>query len=399
MAAKKRRPAGTGSVFKDARGFWTGQVLVGYDPGTGKPKYVKKRSKVQAEVVAWMNEQTIKSGAGLDLAPERVTVEEFLNRWLETVKRSNRYSTHKGYHQICRDHVIPRIGKILMTRLTKAQVQAIINGLHDAGKARNTIRNVKATLVAATSDCERTYPNAYHAIRDAKLPRVERREIPVMRALTPEQAQQLLVVVENERLKALYWVALLLGLREGEILGLRIDDLDLDARTLYVRGAAQYQKGKGIVTVPTKTDASEAPLPLPDVLIDVLREHLAMLDEDRLYSKWKERGLLFPSTVGGHISARNLVRHFKKMLKRADLPDIRFHDLRHSCATLLITLGVHPRIVMEILRHSQISTTMNIYAHAIPDVNRAALDRLGDLVKPQTLELPKRAKKDTEETR
>ena len=118
---------------------------------------------------------------------------------------------------------------------------------------------------------------------------------------------------------------------------------------------------------------------------EVLREHLAMLEEERQYSKWKECGLLFPSTVGTAMSNRNVIRHFKLMLKRAGLPEIRFHDLRHSCATLLITLGVHPRIVMEILRHSQISTTLNIYAHALPQVNCEALNNLVDLVKPQTL--------------
>ena len=94
------------------------------------------------------------------------------------------------------------------------------------------------------------------------------------------------------------------------------------------------------------------------------------------------------------ISGRNLVRNFKLMLERAGLPDVRFHDLRHSCASLLIAQGVHPRVVMEILRHSQISTTMNIYSHVIPEVNRNAMNSLGDLVKPQTLSIPRKVKKD-----
>jgi integrase len=184
--------------------------------------------------------------------------------------------------------------------------------------------------------------------------------------------------------------------QSGEVLGLHVEDVDLDAREMHIRGAMQYQKGRGNIVVPTKTSASEAPLPIPDVLVPVLREHLAMLEEERTYSKWKEQGLLFPTAKGTPISARNLVRHFKLMLGRAGLPDVRFHDLRHSCATLLITQGVHPRIVMEILRHTQISTTMNIYAHAIPEVNRGALNSLGDLLKPQTMSIPRRVKKDDE---
>lgn len=393
MGKKKRRSPGTGSVFRDSRGFWTAQVLVGYYPETGKPRYIKKRSKIQADVVAWLNEQTIKSGAGIDLAPERITVEAFLTRWLDTVERSNRYKTWAGYQQICRDHVIPRIGKILASKVTQVQIQAIIDALHDAGKARNTVRNVKTALMTATADVEHTYPSFYRAVRSAKLPKVERKD-KVIRALTPEQAQQLLAAVEHERLQALYWVALLLGLRQGELLGLRIDDVDLEARTLYIRQAAQPQKGRGVVLVPTKTEASESPLPLPDVLIPILREHLARLDEERTYSKWKEGGLLFPSTRGTPISNRNLIRHFKAMLKRADLPDIRFHDLRHSCATLLIALGVHPRVVMEILRHSNINTTMNIYGHVLPQINRDAVNSLADLLFPS-----RKDEKDADDTR
>jgi integrase len=107
------------------------------------------------------------------------------------------------------------------------------------------------------------------------------------------------------------------------------------------------------------------------VLIPVLREHLAMLEQERKQRKWNGEAysntpLLFPSSVGTGIGDRNLIRHYKLMLERGGLPNIRFHDLRHSCATLLITLGVHPRIIMEILRHAQISTTMNLYGHAIP---------------------------------
>jgi len=150
-----------------------------------------------------------------------------------------------------------------------------------------------------------------------------------------------LATIEPERLKALYWVALLLGLREGELLGLQLDDLDLDNRTLGVSGAAQYQKGRGIVIVPAKTAASETRLPIPDLLVPVLRDHLAMLDEERTYDKWREQGLLFPSTKGTPISNRNLIRHFKAMLQRAELPDIRFHDLRHLCAWSWKPFAIH----------------------------------------------------------
>lgn len=388
-AQKKRRSSGTGSIFKDKYGYFNAQVDAGYTPA-GKKKYARKRSKSESVVVAWLNEQTVKEASGYTIAPERMTIEQFLTQWLADDARSSRYSTHKGYAQICKDHVYPRIGRVLMTKATKVHFQSIIDVLHDAKKARNTIRNVRMCLITATKDCEKEYPRAYAAVRATKLPAIERMHKQQVQALTPEQARVFLAAVEQHRLKALYWVALLMGLRRGELLGLRLVDIDLESRTLRVTGAAQQQKGKGMVRVPTKTTASEAPIPIPDILVPVLREHLAMLDEERTFSKWKERGYLFPTTLGTPIGERYLSNHYKKILRQNDLPDIRFHDLRHSCATLLISLGVHPRIVMETLRHSQISTTMNIYGHVMPQVNRDALNQLGALVMPETLEIPRR---------
>jgi integrase len=387
MSRKRRRSDNTGSVFKDKYGYWNAQIAVGYTP-SGRIRYKRKRAQTEAEVVTWLNAQMADQQQGRNIAPDKITVEQYLTRWLEQIEHANSYTTHKGYAQLCRDHIIPALGRLPLKKLTQAHVQEVLNRLHTAGKARNTIRNVKACLRKALNDAMDERIVNYNAAEKAKLPKVAKARKPKIQALTPEQARLLLAVVEPERLKALYWVALLLGLREGEILGLQLADIDLDSRTLHVTGAMQRQTGKGMVRVPTKTEASEAPVPIPDVLVPVLQAHLAMLEEERTYRKWKEHGLLFPSKVGTPISSRNLVRHFKSMLQRADLPDIRFHDLRHSCATLLISLKVHPRVVMEIMRHSQISTTMNIYGHAIPEVNREATNALGELIQPQELEVP-----------
>jgi integrase len=387
-ARKKRRSSGTGSIFRDKYGYFNAQVFVGYTL-TGRPRYARKRSKVESEVVAWLHAQTVNQASGVTIAPERLTVAQFLGRWLIEAERSARYGTHKGYAQMCHDHIIPRIGRVLMTRLTRLQVQAIIDAMADAGKARNTIRNVRACLLAATADIEKEYPQAYAAVRATKLPKATQRP-PAIHALTPEQARLFLAAVESHRLKALYWVLIILGLRKGEALGLHLADLDLDTQTLSVRGAAQYQKGRGIVYVPAKTAASAAPLPIPHILIPVLREHLAMLEEERAYHRWQECGLLFPSEIGTFISGRNLYRHFTGVLAAQGLPAIRVHDLRHTTATLLISLSVHPRVIMEILRHTQISTTMNLYGHTIPEINRDAINALGELVMPETLEMPRK---------
>jgi integrase len=168
------------------------------------------------------------------------------------------------------------------------------------------------------------------------------------------------------------------ALRRGEVLGLRWIDIDFERATLRVTGALQRHRGK-LERTSTKTAASAQPISLPPMLLASLRRHQEAQERERAAAgqRWQERGLVFTSRLGTPIEPRNLIRHFKSVLKRAGLPQsVRFHDLRHSCATLLIAQGVHPRVVMEILRHSQISTTMNTYAHVLPRLQQDATAKI-----------------------
>lgn len=388
---KGRRSDNSGSIFKDKYGYWNGQIRVG-KKANGRPQFLRKRSKTEGEVVEWLKEQTAKQHNGEPVAPDKATMEHVLKTWLAGIKDALRYSAYQTYEHHCYEQIIPRIGKVRAKLLNIHHVQDLLFSMARKGLAKNTIRNTRATLRAALDTVKRQYPAAYIAVIDAKMPKTKKER--TKKAFTPEQAQQFLIAIEHDRLKALYWTTLLLGLRKGEVTGLKIEDLDLEAKTIYIRRAAQRQKGKGIVEVEPKTKASESPLPLPDVLIPILRAHLDMLVEDRSYTKWKERGLLFPTTVGSYLSTENLSRHFKTVLERASLPDIRFHDLRRSTATLLASMGVPPRVTMEILRHTQIATTLNIYADVVPQANRDALNQLGDTLELQTIELPAKVRKE-----
>jgi integrase len=163
-------------------------------------------------------------------------------------------------------------------------------------------------------------------------------------------------------------------------LGLRWQDVDLDAGTLRVAVALQNISGK-LVLVKPKTAKSQRTLPLPPSLITALRQHKARLLQEQLLAgtRWKDHGLVFPTSVGTPISPRNLYRSFQALLDRAEVPRMRFHDLRHSCATLLAVQGVPPRVAMEILGHSNIHTTMQIYTHVLDDGKRDALTALDRL--------------------
>jgi integrase len=191
--------------------------------------------------------------------------------------------------------------------------------------------------------------------------------------------------VQGKRLAALYWTALLLGLREGELLGLRWQDVDLDRQTLGIAGAISRQKqanGRSrLVLVPTKTQAGARTLPLPALLCSILREHKAGQDEERRGPGWEEHGLVFPSERGTPLEAGNLVsRSFKPALKRAGLADMRFHDLRHTTASLLLASGVDTKTVSAILGHTSPAFTLATYAHVLPEITRQAVAGLGDLL-------------------
>jgi len=197
------------------------------------------------------------------------------------------------------------------------------------------------------------------------------------------QAKRLLEVISAHRWEVLYRIALGLGLRRGEILGLRWEDVDFAAATLRISGSLQRQRGR-LERTATKTDASRRTIALPPTLLALLREHQArQADERAIAPRWHDSGLVFTSSVGTPIEPSDISHHFKQLLRAAGLPErTRFHDLRHSCATLLIVMGIHPRVVMEILGHSQISTTMNIYAHVLPRVQREAVTGLDALFSP-----------------
>jgi len=210
-------------------------------------------------------------------------------------------------------------------------------------------------------------------------PRVPKHEI---RPLQPDQARVLLEGVRSHRLGALFTVALALGLRQGEALGLRWDAVDFTAGTLHIRAALQWV-GKHWQLVEPKSARSRRSVALPRVAILALRAHRVRQKKERLLAgaEWKETGLVLTTRTGQAIEPSNLTKEFKRLLKQVGLPDVRFHDLRHTAATFLLAQGVDARTIMETLGHSQISLTLNTYSHVLPVLQRDAADRMNRLLR------------------
>jgi integrase len=210
--------------------------------------------------------------------------------------------------------------------------------------------------------------------RLADRPRIERKTI---NPLTPEEARKFLGSIRGHRLEALFSVALALGLRQGEALGLRWEDVDFRDGTLCVRHQLQRINGK-LTLVPPKTERSRRTLVMPTAIVQRLKEHEKRQVAERLWAgtRWHETGLIFANRNGGPTQARRVIEQFHQALEHAGIRRIRFHDLRHSCATLLLVQGVSPRVVMEVLGHSEIALTMNAYSHVVPELQRDAAERM-----------------------
>jgi integrase len=194
--------------------------------------------------------------------------------------------------------------------------------------------------------------------------------------LTPQQARSLLDTVAGHRWEALFTVALALGLREGEALGLSWSDVDLEARTLTVRHQLQRVE-KQLVLVEPKTEKSRRTLVLPAVVVDRLRAHRVRQTEERLKAEvWEDSGLVFTTRYGTPIHPENLGRALRPLLAKAECPVQRFHDLRHACASLLLAQKATMKEVQETLGHTQLATTSEIYARLYPEFRQEVADRM-----------------------
>jgi integrase len=288
------------------------------------------------------------------------------------------------YCHLTTKHLIPNLDRVPLEKLSPEHVQALLRAKTDEGLAPRTVHHLRALLRIALNRAMRWGLVVRNVAALADSPRIERFDV---RMLAPAEAKQLLAAAEDDRLGALYSVALALGLRQGEALGLSWEDVDFGSRRLHVRHGLQRIAGK-LRLVEPKTRQSRRTIALPGVVTEALHHHKAVQTQERLLAgtRWQETGLVFTSTIGTPIEVGNLRRQFWKLLDKAGLPRMRFHDLRHSCASLLLVQGVPARVVMETLGHSNISITMDTYTHVLPELQRQAADAMDRALGDRTLE-------------
>jgi integrase len=363
-----KRGNGEGSITRRKNGGWSAQYTVHTAEGRKrKTLYGKTRQEVAAKLARALSDRE----GGLIFDAEGLKLGEYLGRWLEdSVKGTVRNTTYERYEQITRMHIVPMLGAIKLKALTPTHVRGLYKEKLSSLSPR-TVQYIHVTLHKALKQAVSDGLIPRNATEAVKPPQVRREEI---RPLTPEQVKMLLDAASGDRLEALYVLAVHTGLRQGELLGLKWDDIDLQARTLQVRRALTTAKGGPRLAAP-KTKGSRRRVSLTRVAAQAFKGHLErQLEEiDRAGSLWQENGLVFASETGAPLDRRDLTsRQFKPLLERAGLPHFRFHDLRHTCATLLLTQNVNPKVVSEMLGHSSIAITLDTYSHVLPNMQDSA---------------------------
>jgi integrase len=371
-----KRGNGEGSIGRRKDGLYMARYTV--QTATG-PKRKALYGKTRQEVAAKLSKALADRESGLTFDADNVTVAEYLARWLsDSVRGTVRVSTFERHEQIIRAHLAPAFGRMKLKTLTPAHVRSLHREKLEEGLAPATVRKIHSTLHKALSQAVADGLIPRNAA-DVKAPRPAPEE---MHPLSEAEARTLLNAAREtgDRFEALYVLAITTGLRRGELLGLRWDDADLDRGTLRV-GRALVREGGRYVVGETKTKRGRRRVNLTPRTVAALKAHRKRQLEQRvrLASLYEDHGLIFASEKGTPLNPENLVkRSFKPLLKRAGLPEIRFHDLRHTCATLLLGRGVHPKIVQELLGHATIAMTLDTYSHYLPSMGDQASGAMGD---------------------
>jgi len=333
--------------------------------------------ETRSEVAAKLSRALADREGGLTYDAGKQTVGEYLARWLSnSVRDTVRQRTYERYESIVRVHLAPAIGKVKLKALTPDHVRGLYREKLDGGLAPRTVLHIHRTLSKALKQATDDGLIPRNAAALVKPPRPRREEI---RPLNREQVQALFEAARGDRLEALYVVAVTAGLRRGELQGLKWEDLNLEAGTLQVRRTLSEPKGGYIFEAPKSGKGRNIRLTQRATL--ALRDHRKRQLEERmrLGTLWQDHDLVFPSGAGTPVSGGNLNRAFKAHLERAELASTtRLHDLRHTCATLLLRQGVNPKFVQELLGHGDVSLTLNVYSHILPDMGDIAASAMDD---------------------
>ena len=373
----KRRANGEGSIRKRKDGRWEGRYTAGRDPVTGKVIYKNVLGKTQAEVKEKLK-AAIEKSSTLDIKAEHYTVSQWLDTWMENyAKLQVRASSHKTYQGFIENHINPTLGDLSLEKLTAMDLQKLYKHLLESGRvecteARNkpkglsvsTARNINQMISSALNCAVEQRLISANPTKGCVLPKPERKE---MKILPPESLDTFFEEARRSGVFELYYIDLATGLRRGELLGLKWSDVDLEKGIIYVRRQILRQNGE-VVEAPLKTKNSYRSIAIGADAIKVLK---GMEQRDEY---------VFPSPYGGPMSPDSVLHMLQRVLKRAGLERIRFHDLRHTFSVLALQNGVDVKTLSAMLGHYSAGFTLDTYAHVTTSMQKQAANTVGNFL-------------------
>ncbi len=360
----KHRAKGEGTLFLNKQGYWVAEVTL----PNGKAK--RKYSKAQKDAREWLLGQRKAISEAVWTETDSVTVSTFLDRYMEDVgAHTLRPKTIEAYSYLIRLHVKPEIGNIRLTALSPAHVQHLYTTKLDEGLSRRTVKFIHSVLHKALEQAVRWGLVMRNVCDLADPPKPIK---PTHKVWDAEQVKRFLAYVREDRLYA-FWVLTMTGMRLGELLAVQYEDVDWKKRTIHVAHAIQHINGRGTFITEPKTEKARRTIKLPAFIFEVLKDHVTRHEI--------KEGLLFTTRNGTPFSPRNVQRYFTEAVEGAGLPMIKFHDLRHTAATLLFKADTHPKIVQELLGHSTIAMTLDTYSAYIPAMHGIAADKIDEILK------------------
>ena len=375
----KRRSNHEGSIYQRKDGLWCAQVSL-------QGRRLTKYEKTQSQCRAWIKEMLRKIDDGLTFDGSQVTLDRFVESWLNGKELSRRPNTVAQYRQVVRLHILPILGQLRLQEIRPAHLKQLYLLKQDEGTGARTVQVMHAILHNLMKQAIREGILSRNPADAVERPKVEQAE---MQTFSEEQTRQFLITASGSQFEAVYYLALSTGMREGELLGLKWSDVDWNRGTIFVQRQLQQVKGQGFVFVPPKTKAGRREIKIGPVTIKQLETHRRRQTIERGNSadRWHENDLIFPTKIGTPLDCRRVTDEFKVLLMRAGLPAIRFHDLRHTSLNTLLDNEIPLNTVQRRGGHAKASTTANIYGHATARSQDAAAEKIEEVITPIPVKL------------
>lgn len=376
----KRNAQGAGSIRERKDGLWEARYTVWRNPATGKQVRKSVYGKTQQEVRKKLTAITSDLDNGVFTEPSKLTFGNWLKIWLDEYCVSIKPRTKSLYENCIEYRIKPFLGSVKLQKLKPAMIQKFyndaLNGKQDNKKAISpkTVKNLHGIVHKALQQAVEIGYIKLNPAAVCVLPKVQKAKINPM---DEQQTKLFIKAIANEPLRRLFLVALFTGMREGEVIGLTWDNVDLKNGTIYITQQLQRHDGE-YKLMPPKNSKSRLIVPAPYIM-DILKEEQTAQKENRLKAGplWEnKKGFVFTNAIGGHYSQQYVHKKFKNVVQSIEMPSLRFHDLRHTYAVAAIRAGDDIKTVSENLGHASVAFTLDIYGHVTDEMKQSSAERM-----------------------